>query len=288
METRWVRYGREAAEALRAEIVAAKGAEPLAPVTVVVPSNHVGVAARRLLASGRLGPTTVVPGRRGARGGHLPHHLPPGRAARRAGPGRPGPPSRCPPRCITAAMRARPARRCRACSRPVAEHPATESALVASYRELRDLSAGALRAVGGDGPARPRRRRGSTARHGPSSRRTGTTRRISMAGGRRGPRRGVAARRRRIGDRLPPAAGVAPRGPAAASASASGRRVVAPRRGHRAMTGPTRRCGRRSIRLGSDQADPARLSAPWQRSEPVVSAERTTIVVSVRCGRGGA
>ena len=61
VETRWVRYGRDAAEALRAEIVAAKGAEPLAPVTVVVPSNHVGVAARRLLASGRLGPTTSSP-----------------------------------------------------------------------------------------------------------------------------------------------------------------------------------------------------------------------------------
>ena len=51
-----MRYGRDAAEALRAEIVAAKGAEPLAPVTVVVPSNHVGVAARRLLASGASAP----------------------------------------------------------------------------------------------------------------------------------------------------------------------------------------------------------------------------------------
>src|SRR5204862_6267914 len=53
----WVGYGRAAAEALRAEIARAKGDEALAPVTVVVPSNHVGVAARRLLASGTLGPT---------------------------------------------------------------------------------------------------------------------------------------------------------------------------------------------------------------------------------------
>ena len=51
----WVRYGREAAEELRATISAAKGDEPLAPVTIVVPSNYVGVASRRLLASGTLG-----------------------------------------------------------------------------------------------------------------------------------------------------------------------------------------------------------------------------------------
>src|SRR5437016_10067355 len=55
--TDWVRYGRDAAEALRARLVDVKGDEPLAPLTVVVPSNHVGVAARRLLASGVLGPT---------------------------------------------------------------------------------------------------------------------------------------------------------------------------------------------------------------------------------------
>ena len=53
----WVGYGREAAEALRAEIARTKGDDALAPVTVVVPSNHVGVATRRLLASGTLGPT---------------------------------------------------------------------------------------------------------------------------------------------------------------------------------------------------------------------------------------
>src|SRR3954462_7782384 len=56
MRVQWVRYGREGAEALRAAIAAAKGGEPLTPVTVVVPSNHVGVAARRLLSSGVLGP----------------------------------------------------------------------------------------------------------------------------------------------------------------------------------------------------------------------------------------
>ena len=49
-------YGPDAARALRDAVAAAKGGEPLAPVTVVVPSNHVGVATRRLLSSGALGP----------------------------------------------------------------------------------------------------------------------------------------------------------------------------------------------------------------------------------------
>src|SRR5207244_3187042 len=53
-------YGRAAAEALRAEIARAKQASPLAPVTAVVPGNSVGVATRRLLASGELGPVSAV------------------------------------------------------------------------------------------------------------------------------------------------------------------------------------------------------------------------------------
>ena len=63
-----------------------KGDEPLAPVTVVVPSNHVGVATRRLLASGALGPVCAA-GRRAGRG-HVRHAVPAGRAARRPGAGR--------------------------------------------------------------------------------------------------------------------------------------------------------------------------------------------------------
>src|SRR3954447_23489550 len=60
VRVQWVQYGKPAAEALRAAIVDAKAGEPLAPVTVVVPSNHVGVAARRLLASGTLGPVSAA------------------------------------------------------------------------------------------------------------------------------------------------------------------------------------------------------------------------------------
>ena len=48
-------YGRPALEALRDAVAKAKAGDPLAPVTVVVPANHVGVTARRLLAGGALG-----------------------------------------------------------------------------------------------------------------------------------------------------------------------------------------------------------------------------------------
>ena len=44
------RYGTAAVDALADAVARAKGGEPLRPVTVVVPSNYVGVAARRALA----------------------------------------------------------------------------------------------------------------------------------------------------------------------------------------------------------------------------------------------
>lgn len=50
-----VPYGRPAGLALAGVIAAAKGSAALAPVTVVVPSNFAGLAARRLLATGELG-----------------------------------------------------------------------------------------------------------------------------------------------------------------------------------------------------------------------------------------
>ena len=75
-------YGRAAAEALRAEIARAKEGSPLAPVTVIVPDNSVGVAARRLLASGELGPVSSAGA--GVVGVDVPHRVPPRRAAGRA------------------------------------------------------------------------------------------------------------------------------------------------------------------------------------------------------------
>src|SRR5207253_2554057 len=47
-----------AAEALRNEIARAKNESSLSPITVVVPGNSVGVAVRRLLATGDLGPVS--------------------------------------------------------------------------------------------------------------------------------------------------------------------------------------------------------------------------------------
>ncbi|MGV3757993.1 MAG: PD-(D/E)XK nuclease family protein, partial [Actinomycetota bacterium] len=140
----WTAYGRGAAESLRAAVADAKGGEPLAPVTVVVPSNHVGVASRRLLASGILGPVTegagiglaavtfVTPYRLGellgssalAATGRRPVSTP----------------------VLAAAVRAELAATPGLFS-PVADHPATESALVATYRELRDASPVALDAL---------------------------------------------------------------------------------------------------------------------------------------------
>ena len=139
----WVRYGRPSAEALHAAVAAAKGGEPLAPVTVVVATNAVGVAARRLLAGGSLGPVCgrgvglaavafLTPSRLAellaaptlAGGGRRPVSTPVVAAAVRAVLG--GDPG---------------------VFRPVAAHPATERALVGAYRELRDLSPAALDAL---------------------------------------------------------------------------------------------------------------------------------------------
>ena len=53
-----VPYGPAASRALHAAVARAKAGDPLAPVTVVVPTNYVGVGARRLLGSGALGRVT--------------------------------------------------------------------------------------------------------------------------------------------------------------------------------------------------------------------------------------
>ena len=134
-------YGRAAAEALRSEIARAKTASPLAPVTVVVPGNSVGVAARRLLASGELGPVSDAgPGLIGVTfltAYRLAELLAaPGLAAvgRR--------PVSTP--VVAAAVRRVLAGDPGAMFRRVATHPATEEALVGAHRELSDLDDAAL------------------------------------------------------------------------------------------------------------------------------------------------
>lgn len=53
-------YGRPASLRLAATIQAAQGTDPLAPVTVVVPSNFTGLALRRLLGTGIIGGTGLA------------------------------------------------------------------------------------------------------------------------------------------------------------------------------------------------------------------------------------
>ena len=144
---RWVRYGTDAADALRAEIARLKAGEPLAPVTVVVDSNQVGVSTRRLLASGAVGSvcgagpgligvTFVTPYRLAellgaatlAAEGRRPVSVPVLGAA------------------VRGALAAEPG-----AFAPVAHHAATEAALVAAYRELRDIEDPALRVLAGTG-----------------------------------------------------------------------------------------------------------------------------------------
>ncbi|MDQ1423015.1 MAG: ATP-dependent helicase/nuclease subunit, partial [Acidimicrobiaceae bacterium] len=144
----WVSYGRSAADALRKTIAAIKGDEPLAPLTVVVPSNHVGVATRRLLASGKLGPTC-------SRGMGLVAvtFVTPYRLAELLGAPTLAATGRRPVSTpvIAAALRASLAE-APGLFAAVAAHPATETALVASYRELREVSHAGLNAIAATSP----------------------------------------------------------------------------------------------------------------------------------------
>ncbi len=141
-------YGRAAAASLRAEVSRAKQGEPLAPVTVLVPTNSVGVAARRLLASGALGPVTEAG--RGVVGVafltvyRLAELL---AAPSLAAAGRR--PVSTP--VVGAAIR-RVLARLPGVFAPVAAHPATEEALVAAHRELADLGAAALDTLAAQSP----------------------------------------------------------------------------------------------------------------------------------------
>ncbi len=123
----WVTYGAAALAALGRAVSAAKASDPLAPVTVVVPSNQVGVAARRELGrtAGFIGVTFLTPYRLAELAG----------ASALAAQGRR--PVSTP--VLAAAVRAELSRDAGVFA-PVAAHPATESALVAAHRELRDLT----------------------------------------------------------------------------------------------------------------------------------------------------
>jgi len=133
-------YGRPALQALRDAVARAKGGDALALVTVVVPSNHVGITARRLLAGGGLGDLGTggagVAAVTFATAYRLAELL---GAASLAAAGR---------RPVSTPVLAAAVRRALADQpgmfAPVAAHPATEAALVATYAELSDLSPAGL------------------------------------------------------------------------------------------------------------------------------------------------
>jgi len=135
-----VGYGRPATEALRSAINTAKNDGPLTPVTVVVPSNYVGVATRRMLASGVLGPVCGT-----GIGVAAVSFLTVYRMAELLGSSDLAGAGRRPVSTpvIGGALRASLAER-PGIFAPVAGHAATETALIAAYRELRDLSDAAL------------------------------------------------------------------------------------------------------------------------------------------------
>lgn len=143
----WTGYGRAAGVALARAVAEAKNGDPLAPVTVVVPSNHVGVGARRLLASGALGAISEVGTGIAAVDFLTIYRLAELLGARSLASHGLRPVSTP---VIAAALRRSLAENPGAFA-PVADHPATEGALVAAYRELRDLSPGALGTLASQG-----------------------------------------------------------------------------------------------------------------------------------------
>jgi RecB family exonuclease len=129
--------------ALRAQVSRIKQDEPLAPVTVVVPSNQVGVSTRRLLASGAAGVVSGAgPGLIGIA------FVTPYRLAELLGAAPLAAQGRRPVSvpvlgaAVRQALAADPG-----AFGPVASHAATETALVAAHRELRDLAPEELSAL---------------------------------------------------------------------------------------------------------------------------------------------
>jgi RecB family exonuclease len=140
-------YGRPALLALRRAVAAAKQGDPLAPVTVIVPANHVGVTARRALASGSLGPVSD-----GGAGVAAVTFLTVYRLAELLGAARLAAEQRRPVSTpVLAAALRKVLRREPGLFAPVAEHPATEAALVAAFGELSDISADGLEALAAAG-----------------------------------------------------------------------------------------------------------------------------------------
>jgi ATP-dependent helicase/nuclease subunit B len=138
--------GRPAAEALAVAVAAAKGDDPLAPVTVLVPSAPAGLSLRRLLGSGAVTAPGTRPGVCNVR------FLPADRVSELIGAPSLAAEGRRP---LTAAARAE-AVRVTLLADPgvfaaVADHPSTERLLDRTFAELRAASPATLQRLAGQG-----------------------------------------------------------------------------------------------------------------------------------------
>ena len=137
-------YGPPAHEALAEAVARAKGGDPLAPVTVVVPNHYVGLSARRAL------------GRRehdGTRGlAAVAFHTAYGLAERLGGAEMAAEGRRGVTMTVIAAAVRTVLRRDPGHFRGVETHPATERALTRAHRELSELTGGQLRALAAQSP----------------------------------------------------------------------------------------------------------------------------------------
>lgn len=134
-----VAYGRPATNALAVRLVAAKQAHPLDPVTVVVPSNVAGLAARRVLAT--------LPAGDGGRGGlaNVQFVTPFGLAQLIGGPALAGRQPLTNP-VLAAAVR-RVLTDAPGMFAAVAGHDATHAAIIATYAELSRAGDAAQQAI---------------------------------------------------------------------------------------------------------------------------------------------
>ena len=137
-------YGPAAHEALARAVAQAKGGDPLAPVTVVVPNHYVGLAARRALGRRDQNGTRGVAAVAFHTAYSLAEHL---GGAEMADQGRRGVSNTVIAAAVRAALRRDPGH-----FRGVETHPATERALTRAHRELSELDPGQLAALSQQSP----------------------------------------------------------------------------------------------------------------------------------------
>ena len=137
-------YGPAAHEALARAVAQAKGGDPLAPATVVVPNHYVGLAARRALGRRERNGTRGVAAVAFHTAYSLAEHL---GGTEMAGRGRRGVSNAVIAAAVRTALRRDPGH-----FRGVETHPATERALTRAHRELSELDRGQLAALSQQSP----------------------------------------------------------------------------------------------------------------------------------------